>query len=70
MPLFIRLTLTTGRVLHVGTDGVTAQPALKAFGQKAKSGDWIETTEGELVNPAHISSALIVDLPEAPTGND
>ena len=68
MPLFIRLTLTTGNQLHVDTAGVDAEPALKAFGQKAKSGDWIETAEGALVNPVHIASAVLVELPQAPSG--
>jgi len=66
MALFICLTLTTGNHVHVDTGGVDAEPALKAFGQKAKSGDWIETIEGALINPAHITSAEIVDLPKPP----
>ena len=70
MPLFIELTLTSGKTFHVDTEGVNAEPAIKRFAQKAKSGDWIETVEGAWVNPDQIATATIIDLPSAPTGQE
>lgn len=67
MPTFVEITLITGRTFHVDTEGVAANPAIKRFAQKAKSGDWIETVEGAWVNPDQIASAMFVDLPSPPT---
>ena len=67
MPRFVEITLITGRTFHVDTEGVAANPAIKRFAQKAKSGDWIETVEGAWVNPDQIVSAMFGDLPSPPT---
>jgi len=62
MPTFIELTLTNGTSRHVE---VTGDPAT-AVEQLALSGkrSWIATVEGAWVNPDHIVSAALMELPE------
>ncbi|HET8742209.1 MAG TPA: hypothetical protein VFM41_06255 [Gaiella sp.] len=66
MPTFIELRLTTGENHHVLTAESNAQSEIDRWAQRAKS-SWIETVEGIWVNPDHIVSARLVELPRAPT---
>jgi hypothetical protein len=66
MPTFIELRLTTGEKHHVQTGASNAQSEIDRWAQRAKS-SWIETVEGIWVNPDHIVSARLVELPRAPT---
>jgi hypothetical protein len=66
MPTFIELRLTTGEKRHVETGESNAQNEIDRWAQRGKH-SWIETVEGIWVNPDHIVSARLVDLPDAPT---
>jgi hypothetical protein len=66
MPTFIELRLTTGEKRHVETGERNAQNEIDRWAQRGKH-SWIETVEGIWVNPDHIVSARLVDLPDAPT---
>lgn len=66
VPTFIELRLTTGERRHVQTVASAAQTEIDRWAQRAKT-SWIETVEGIWVNPDHIVTARLVELPSVPT---
>ena len=66
VPTFIELRLTTGERRHVQTGDSAAQTEIHRWAQRAKA-SWIETVERIWVNPDHIVTARLVELPSVPT---
>ncbi len=67
MPWYIELSLSNGGTLHLDADQTDPVGDLKRRAKRSASGDWIKTVEGAWVNQNQIVSAVVVDLPAAPT---
>ena len=64
MPVFIALLLSNGDRRHVHADGDPTS-AIERWAHSGKR-SWIETVEGAWVNPDHIVTAELIDLPDTP----
>jgi hypothetical protein len=62
MPKFLELTLTTGGRRHVQ---VSDDDYIRDLYRWTKSRDdsWFSSVQGDMVNPAHVVAARLVDLP-------
>jgi len=67
MPWYIELSLSNGGTLHLDADQTDPVGDLKRRAKRSASADWVKTVEGAWVNQNQIVSAVVVDLPAAPT---
>ena len=65
MPKFGQFLLTTGTTRHVALSEDDCVNEMMEF-SKAPHFDWIHTVEGDVVNPANVVYARLVDLESTP----